>query len=565
MPQTVRWEIPLKESHFIDGDGRKELGVDIIVAGRSKNGNYYSPEVAESFATHIMGRNKVHMDHRDDPQIRRFGRSLSDVAATVVESKGEAGKTVARLRMTNNPRTAWLYDMAKENPSDVHLSINASVKSAKGIAEDGKEANIVEEVLWSEVDFVGYGSAGGRVQQILASEGGLEIDDEDVSLLEGAKTLKGILDQRIKDQKVRDGWYDMWSAVRSMLSSIQTDESLDDKAKKTLVEKGMDEFKKKVQSFDLNAIYGKRGQGMYASVVPEYVADLVQLNGDAKENFTEEVLEAYQMAQGLGDVDWEAVEVADISEAKFSTASWAAVDKSSLPSSSFLIVGDKDKKGTWHLPYKDASGKVNLGALRAISVIIKSGQFRGQKLSFSIPQAVRTKIEGLLKSAKIGKYKSKKKESKGGVDMEKTEVLEALKANPEWIGDIPGVISVEKFTELKESLEKTERTLGEVKEQLDDEKLKRETAEKVQRINGYLKESSLTDDQVKDGFHDRLMGIEKDEDIKEAITKREALIKGVIEATGGRVEDNGPGPDPKSPEDGKKKAFTDEEAATALK
>lgn len=151
--------------------------------------------------------------------------------------------------------------------------------------------------------------------------------------------------------------------------------------------------------------------------------------------------------------------------------------------------------------------------------------------------------------------------------MEKGEWIDAVKENADWVSDLPGVVSTEKFTDLKESFEKQEKILSEVKGQLDDEKLRRETIEKAQRVNGFLKESSLKEDQIKDGFRDRLMDIEKDEEIKEAITSREALIKGVIETVGGKVEDNG---SPKSKEGEKKvdeseKALTDDEASARLK
>lgn len=85
-----------------------------------------------------------------------------------------------------------------------------------------------------------------------------------------------------------------------------------------------------------------------------------------------------------------------------SDAPWSSVDKSKLPKSAFLwIEGDGKTKSQWHLPYKDMSGNINMGALRAISSAIAGGR-TGK--SMSIPPEVRSKIDGLLKRYKIGKY-----------------------------------------------------------------------------------------------------------------------------------------------------------------
>ena len=84
-----------------------------------------------------------------------------------------------------------------------------------------------------------------------------------------------------------------------------------------------------------------------------------------------------------------------------SDAPWASVDKSALPVSAFLWVEDPKKKSTWHLPYKDASGNINLGALRAIAAAV-AGARTGSPMS--IPSSVRAKITALLKRHKIGQY-----------------------------------------------------------------------------------------------------------------------------------------------------------------
>jgi len=99
-----------------------------------------------------------------------------------------------------------------------------------------------------------------------------------------------------------------------------------------------------------------------------------------------------------------------LKEEAVSDIPWSNVDKSKLPKSAFLwIEGDGKKKSQWHLPYKDEQGRINLGALRAISAAI-AGARTGKPMN--IPSDVRTKINNLLKKYKIGEY-AKKKEGIG--------------------------------------------------------------------------------------------------------------------------------------------------------
>lgn len=97
----------------------------------------------------------------------------------------------------------------------------------------------------------------------------------------------------------------------------------------------------------------------------------------------------------------EGLEIEVETEEGASTKSWASVDKSKLPKSAFLIVGDPKLKSTWKLPFKDEEGNISLGALRAISAAI-AGARTGKPMS--IPADVRARIENLLKKYKIGKY-----------------------------------------------------------------------------------------------------------------------------------------------------------------
>jgi hypothetical protein len=110
---------------------------------------------------------------------------------------------------------------------------------------------------------------------------------------------------------------------------------------------------------------------------------------------------------------WLEKEVNRLTEQEPSNKSWATVDKSKLPAACFLWVEDKNKKSTWHLPYREGAGgiengmykkagPVNLGALRAISQAM-AGARTGKPMH--VPDQIKSKIRKLLKIYKIGQYK----------------------------------------------------------------------------------------------------------------------------------------------------------------
>lgn len=88
-----------------------------------------------------------------------------------------------------------------------------------------------------------------------------------------------------------------------------------------------------------------------------------------------------------------------------STSSWATINKSQLPASCFLIVGDPNKKETWKLPIYEAAGKsrgqLNLNGLRVALQAI-GGSRTGKAMS--IPASVRARITALAKTHKIGQF-----------------------------------------------------------------------------------------------------------------------------------------------------------------
>jgi len=111
---------------------------------------------------------------------------------------------------------------------------------------------------------------------------------------------------------------------------------------------------------------------------------------------------------------------------------WIEVDKSKLPRSCFLWTESSNKKNTWHLPYREgaggidpdtglyrSAGAVNLGALRAIAVVITATTIEGK---MQMPSEIKSKIKKLLQAYNIGTYSKKKQENK----VKDIEIREAI-------------------------------------------------------------------------------------------------------------------------------------------
>jgi len=151
----------------------KKMAVKLIREGWSKNGYYYSKDVAESVADHITKRPQMYMDHAAG---MRQGRSFKDLVAVAVDSYKKDGAAYAVVEMVDNPATNWLYEMAKKFPGQVGASIDARAKIKPYEAQEDEETErrqkyVVEEIVFlNSVDFVTYPSAGGGVVEIQASE-----------------------------------------------------------------------------------------------------------------------------------------------------------------------------------------------------------------------------------------------------------------------------------------------------------------------------------------------------------------------------------------------------------
>ena len=93
-------------------------------------------------------------------------------------------------------------------------------------------------------------------------------------------------------------------------------------------------------------------------------------------------------------------------------------NKSQLPPQCYLWIEDRDKKNTWHIPFREGigdidpatkmyskAGPINLNVLNAISESINNS-------TMTIPREIKNKITKLLKEFNIGKFKESKSMNK---------------------------------------------------------------------------------------------------------------------------------------------------------
>ncbi|MDE2104314.1 MAG: hypothetical protein KGL39_44160, partial [Patescibacteria group bacterium] len=110
--------------------------------------------------------------------------------------------------------------------------------------------------------------------------------------------------------------------------------------------------------------------------------------------------------------------------AQISQRSWASVNKSMLPRSCFLIVGDPAKKSTWRLPVYEGAGNIvggvferrgplNINAVRAALAAL-GGAHTGKAMT-GVPNGVRAKLEGWLKKYGGDKAQQASELAGGGV------------------------------------------------------------------------------------------------------------------------------------------------------
>jgi hypothetical protein len=344
---------------FESKDEKRDMEITFIQSGWSKNKNYWSPQIVKNLTDRLIPEACRQYTNHFKGKRETVGRTIEEWASTAIKSWWEDingityGKAIVRVMPDRHP-ASYIYEMAKDPMHKVGVSVDTLVKAKKGKI-DNEEGFIIEQVaMFLSADYVDAPSAGGVVNRILEDEKKTE-----GKVTNDFPTFKDYADWRTNRQKFEDlHWF-----LMNYIIMILQDTDIEDK--KSAIDLAIDAYALQLKEIP------------FADVWTQF---------------------------------YEQEELA-IKEIEFSDKLWGSVKKSELPSSAFLVVGDEDDKSTWHLPYKDDTGKVNKGALGALALIIESGQFRGKKLSFSIPAEVKAKILRLLKQAKIEKFKDDEKES----------------------------------------------------------------------------------------------------------------------------------------------------------
>jgi len=535
-------------------------------SGISKNRNFYPGEVAEALAPLLSKRPKMYLNHK---KIEPTGRPMEDLAGVINEAWGKGGASYVKTDvLTENPSTGWIWEVMKKYPDQVGVSICAAVRGRRATIDKTAVFAVEGWRFLHSLDFVGDPSAGGTLQHTESREAqeGTQTEEpreETMELTAVQEAFKKNLSGEMEKSKRRHaldaiGWT-VTSLIRQAAFDRETDEDGRRKNVKTLVKDFATEIGK-IDPVGLYKEYLERSAYMYEGATPEEEPILAETAVDliCFQDGEGEVVEAVLEEASGEDAFAEFI----LFEAKFSDKSWSSVDKSKLPPSAFLIVGDPKKKSTWHLPYKDESGAVNKGALRAIAGVL-GGARGGHK--FSIPANVKAKIERLLKAAGIGK--SAKKESTTHSTQEAVTVdLEELKKLTweQLVVACPAVAAkqAEHETALAEAVQAKETAEAEAKtategaktateaktaaeKQLDEYRLKESVQEQTAMVDRLLGESKVIDpkdpNHVSEAFRKELLGRAKDgEDaVKESITDREGLITSIMEKKSGQVVGNG--------------------------
>jgi len=498
----LRVATSLSEAKF--DDEQKTILVRVLSPGWSKNGNYYSPTVAASLAEKVKESAKSYIDHKQNPETKAFGRSLRDWAATVEDTFVESGVPYAKLRMTENPESAWLYEEAKKNPGEVGISIDAQAKVTENGEAEGRKGRVVDEIMSARCDLVASPSAGGQVMQVLQSMGDVEeMDGEKKTMPMSMMDIKTMQDMNKKRREENDKEWDLMDSFKTVMRNIHNPENgASDEEKAIAFDTALEDLKNGLSQIDWKAVFADTDHVMASCGVDVELLGYVLTEADLPEAVTSwsVITEAYT----------------------FSGDSWATVDKSALAPEDHLIVGDPAVKGTWHLPYKKGN-VVYKGALRAISTILKTGKFRGKAMTFTIPDDVKVKVEGLLKAAKIGQYAESVPEVAPitkEVDVTDEEIKQAI---------------AESLNPILAKLEVLDVSLKAVAPVID----RLDAADKAvthrAKITQAAAEVGLPGAYLSEVFMQGLMNLSDDTTIKEALNDRKSLVF----RTAGRAVDSG--------------------------
>lgn len=198
---------------------------------------------------------------------------------------------------------------------------------------------------------------------------------------------------------------------------------------------------------------------------------------------------------------------------------WSKVDKTKLPASAFAYIGDKNKKSTWKLPYKNPDGSINPNGVSAAYAAIH-GARGGVK---GISSEAKSKILKLWKLVSKWRESKKKHSDKEVISVDALKLLEAQLEEYKTF-----VESAEDGSDEKKEYEKkvkyTEDAIIELKGLKEIEEKSKKLNDEEDKESENSEEAKLSDNEDKDNTEDEVKELKKklDEAIKEKneVTKR---------------------------------------------
>ncbi len=151
----------LLESATFDDGSRTIRDVTLITVGWSLNGRYYTPEALRGSAN-LFNKRKSYLNH----EMWSYSRDMRDLCGSFsglyFDEAAQALK--GHLRVFASTPNAWVYDLAKEDATQVGLSVVIEGQTQTGVAPDGRTGPLVQSILVAHsCDVVPEPAAGGGV------------------------------------------------------------------------------------------------------------------------------------------------------------------------------------------------------------------------------------------------------------------------------------------------------------------------------------------------------------------------------------------------------------------
>ena len=258
----------LQESVF---EGKRLITFPVLRECISENGYIYSKEVAESFAPLLKEKRKMYLDHSVD------GRKMHEWVATIQKVWAEDGVTRVQCRIA--PHQMWLYELAKEEPGEVQVSIDA-MAYVEVVERDQREFyKVTEWIRARSVDFVTEASVPGAKVELVESRRDVKRSSE---LFEAVTdTLQYRLD-KIKDNRDEGNkQWDIEQALSSFMSELSLVDPKEEDIKKT-INSFCDDLSKKLQ-----AIVGKYASEYVMMSKDQFISQFGDIITEGKRILTE--------------------------------------------------------------------------------------------------------------------------------------------------------------------------------------------------------------------------------------------------------------------------------------